>query len=100
MKKITSLIKKNKKDTFRNKVLGPPTVNQLPKNFFENVLELELKLKDKFDIKVLQELAKLYSTAVEYYESINSPKYLKYQQNLNLLFSDPDIKRHMIGGKK
>ena len=100
MKNLTSLIKKNKKDSFRNKVLGPPMVYKLPKNFFENVLELELKLKEKFDIKILQELSKLYSTAIEYYESINSPKYIKYQQNLNLLFSDPDIKRHMMGGKK
>ena len=100
MKNLTSLIKKNKKDSFRNKVLGPPMVYKLPKNFFENVLELELKLKEKFDIKILQELSKLYSTAIEYYESINSPKYIKYQQNLNSLFSDPDIKRHMMGGKK
>ena len=100
MKNLTSLNKKNKKDSFRNKVLGPPMVYKLPKNFFENVLELELKLKEKFDIKILQELSKLYSTAIEYYESINSPKYIKYQQNLNSLFSDPDIKRHMMGGKK
>jgi len=92
--------KKNKKESFRNKVLGPPVVYKLPKNFFENVLELELKLREKFDIKILQELSKLYSTAIEYYESINSPKYIKYQQNLNLLFSDPEIKRHMMGGKK
>ena len=92
--------KKNKKESFRNKVLGPPVVYKLPKNFFENVLELELKLKERFDMKILQELSKLYSTAIEYYESINSPKYIKYQENLNLLFSDPEIKRHMMGGKK
>ena len=100
MKNLANLIKRNKKNSFRNKVLGDPIVYKLPKNFFENVLELELKLKEKFDIKILQELSKLYSTAIEYYESINSPKYLKYQENLNLLFSDPEIKRHMMGGKK
>ena len=100
MKNLANLIKRKKKDSFRNKVLGTPMVYKLPKNFFENVLELELKLKERFDMKILQELSKLYSTAIEYYESINSPKYIKYQENLNLLFSDPEIKRHMMGGKK
>ena len=74
------------------KVLG------LPKDFFETVLDCEVKLKEKFDMKVLQKLIDYYSTAVGYYESINDPKFMIYNQSLSLLFSQPEIKKYLTGG--
>ena len=62
------------------------TIRPLPKDFFEKVLENEMKLKEKFDIGILANLIKYYSLAVEYYQSINDPKYMEYNENLNLLF--------------
>ena len=70
----------------------------LPKNFFEKVLECEVKLKEKFDMKVLQQLIEYYSMAVGYYESINDPKYMMYNQSLTLLFSQPEVKKYISGG--
>ena len=70
----------------------------LPKDFFETVLECEVKLKEKFDMKVLQKLIDYYSTAVGYYESINDPKFMIYNQSLTLLFSQPEVKKYISGG--
>ena len=70
----------------------------LPKDFFETVLDCEVKLKEKFDMKVLQKLIDYYSTAVGYYESINDPKFMIYNQSLSLLFSQPEIKKYLTGG--
>ena len=71
----------------------------LPKDFFETVIECEVKLKDKFNIKIFQKLADYYSAAIEYYESINDPKFMVYNQNLGLLFSNPKAKKYLSGGK-
>jgi hypothetical protein len=70
----------------------------LPKDFFETVLDCEVKLKQKFDMKVLQKLIDYYSTAVGYYESINDPKYMIYNQSLSLLFAQPEVKQYLSGG--
>jgi len=71
----------------------------LPKDFFETVLDCEVKLKEKFDVKVLQKLIDYYSLAVGYYESINDPKFMMYNQSLNLLFSQPEVKQFLNGDK-
>ena len=76
----------------KGKVLG------LPKDFFETVLDCEVKLKEKFDMKVLQKLIDYYSIAVGYYESINDPKYMIYNQSLSLLFSQPEVKQYLQSG--
>ena len=88
-------VKKNQtseQNVAKGKVAG------LPKDFFETVLDCEVKLKEKFDMKVFQKLIDYYSTAVEYYESINNPKFIIYNQSLNLLFSQPEIKKYLTGG--
>ena len=71
----------------------------LPKDFFETVIECEVKLKEKFNIKIFQKLADYYSAAIEYYESINDPKFMVYNQNLGLLFSQPEAKKYLSGRK-
>ena len=73
-------------------------VQGLPKDFFETVLDCEVRLKEKFDMKVLQKLIDYYSTAVGYYESINDPKFMIYNQSLTLLFSQPEVKKYLSGG--
>ena len=44
-------------------------------------------------------MADYYSAAIEYYESINDPKFMVYKQNLGLLFSQPEAKKYLSGGK-
>ena len=87
-------VKKNN----RNSSMGKGKVQGLPKDFFETVLDCEVKLKEKFDMKVLQKLIDYYSTAVGYYESINDPKFMIYNQSLSLLFSQPEVKKYLSGG--
>ena len=73
---MTTISKKPKQNT--NLGVEKGKVSGLPKDFFETVLDCEVKLKEKFDMKVLQKLIEYYSTAVGYYESINDPKYMRY----------------------
>lgn len=68
----------------------------LPTDFFEKILECEVTLKTKFDLKVLHKLISYYSRAIEYYESIDDPKYVMYNQSLNLLFAQPEVKKYML----
>jgi hypothetical protein len=50
-----------KTPSLRDLMLGKKTVKALPDNFFERVLELEIKLKKGFSLDVLQELVNYYS---------------------------------------
>jgi hypothetical protein len=50
-----------KNPSLRDMMLGKKTVKSLPDNFFEKVLELEIKLKRGFNMHVLQELVNYYS---------------------------------------
>ena len=74
-------------------------VIQLPDNFFEQILDCEFKLKENFDPKTFYELINLYSSAINFYESIKDPRFITYNQSLNLLFSSPEVKKYMEGTK-
>ena len=76
----------------------PGKIPGLPKDFFETVLDCEVRLKEKFDMKALQKLIDYYSTAVGYYESINDPKYMIYNQSLSLLLTQPEVKKYLVSG--
>jgi hypothetical protein len=51
----------NRNPSFRDSILGKKNVKSLPENFFETVLELEIRLKKGFNMNVLQELVNYYS---------------------------------------
>ena len=95
-------LKKKKEPSLRESMLGKSITENpqkkehaLPKNFFEKMLNCEIKLRAHFSMEVLQELVNFYSTAIEYYESIDDPRYKQYNQNLNLLFTQPQVIRAM-----
>ena len=70
---------------------------KLPSEFFEKVLECEVNLKEKFDPKIFFDLINYYSQAIEYYESINDPKFIIYNQALSFVFEQPEAKKFMEG---
>ena len=70
---------------------------RLPSEFFQKVLDCEVSLKEKFDPKIFFDLINYYSQAIEYYESINDPKFLIYNQALSFLFEQPEAKKFMEG---
>ena len=72
---------------------------QLPDSFFEQILDCEFKLKEKFEVKTFYELINLYSSAINFYESIKDPRFITYNQSINLLFSMPEVKKFMEGKK-
>lgn len=43
---------------------GKKVLKFLPENFFEKVLDLELKLKREFHLSILEELVNLYSVNI------------------------------------
>ena len=70
-------------------------IQKLPSDFFEKVLEAEMKLKTEFSMETLQELMDYYSLAIEYYSSIGDKKYERYNQSLQMLLSQPDVLKHI-----
>ena len=90
--------KKSKSAANSSSTVAKGKVEGLPKDFFDTVLDCEVKLKQKFDMKVLQKLIDYYSIAVGYYESINDPKFMIYNQSLALLFSQPEVKQYLTSG--
>ena len=70
---------------------------KLTSDFFEKVLECEVKLKEKFDPIIFYDLLNYYSKAIGYYESMNDPKFLIYNQALNYLFDQPEAKKFLAG---
>ena len=83
------------KDKFKDVFFGKKSIKSLPDNFFERILDAEMKLKTGFSMDVLQELINYYTIAIEYYESNNDEKYKRYSQSLNLLLSQPEVLKHI-----
>ena len=72
----------------------------LPDDFYEKVLEYELSLKEKFDMQILSTLIQYYSLAVEHFGSIGDAKKCEeYNENLNLLFKQMEVRKYMKEGK-
>lgn len=87
------------KPTLRDSVFGKNVVKELPDNFFETVLACEVKLKKGYNQHVFQELLNYYTKAIEYYESIDDPRYNQYSQSINLLITQPEIAKHFTKEK-
>ena len=83
------------KDKFKDVFFGKKSIKSLPDNFFEKILDAEMKLKTGFSMDVLQELINYYTIAIEYYESNNDERYKRYSQSLNLLLSQPEVLKHI-----
>ena len=96
---LNSLKFKKDSNPINNPKIEYTKAPSLPKDFFETVIECEVKLKEKFNNKNFKKLADYYSAEIDYYESINDPKFMVYNQNLGLLFSNPESKKYLSGGK-
>ena len=73
---------------------------KLPENFFERILVLEMNIRNSFQMELLNEMIKLYTGAIEYYESLEDPRFADYQNRMEMLLSDPDILKAMNEHKK
>ena len=89
----------NKKESHKPKKASNSKSIKLPDVFFEQILELELQLKLKFDPKIFFELINLYQSAIKFYESIKNEKFITYNLGLNMLFAMPEVKSFMEGEK-
>jgi hypothetical protein len=54
-------LKHKKNSSMRDIILGKRIPKSLPCNFFEQIIDLELKLKREFTMDTLKELVNLYS---------------------------------------
>lgn len=96
----------NKKDnenislSVKDQMMGVKSTKPLPVDFYEKVLECEMSLKEKFDMEILGTLIKYYSLAVEHFGSKgDAKKCAEYNENLNLLFKQIEVKKYMEEGK-
>ena len=66
---------------------------ELPKNFAEDLLNLELEMEEiNFPSLInIKKLLELYIIGVEYYETINSQRYLIFKNKINVLMAKPKI---------
>ena len=74
---------------------GKKKITSLPPNFFEQVLVCEIQMKKGFSMATLQKLINYYSQAIEYYESINDPRFARYSKSLQLLLMQPEVMKHI-----
>ena len=82
--------------SIKEQMMGVKSTKPLPKDFYENVLECEMALKEKFDMEILGSLIKYYSLAVEHFGSLgDTEKCAEYNENLNLLFKQIEVKKYM-----
>jgi hypothetical protein len=84
-------VKKDNQLAAKNLVKTAEKKATLPDDFFEQILTCEIQLKKGFSMNTLRKLINLYSKAVEYYESINDPRYQRYSKSLQLLLMQPQI---------
>ena len=63
---------------------------RLDKNFFENLLVLEMDLEDNFSLEKLFELIKQYSIAIEFYLQHDHIKAKAYQNRMEYLLTNKD----------
>lgn len=98
--KIEKKMRNPTRHNSRDNILQKKVRRSLPENFFEKVLDLELKIKRDFSMESLGELVDLYTIAIEWYESVEDPKYKDYQNRLNILLSQPEILKSMNEIKK
>jgi len=71
--------------TFINKLGNGRQLKQqkLPKDFYQIILELELKIDSgDFDLVTVKALTKLYSQAVEYYSGKNDEKFVQFTERI------------------
>ena len=85
---------KSKKE-IQNQRTGKTKITSLPQNFFEQVLVCEIQMKKGFSMVTLQKLINYYSQAIEYYESINDPRFARYSKSLQLLLMQPEVMKHI-----
>ena len=86
--------------SIKEQMTGVKSTKPLPKDFFEKILECEMSLKEKFDMEILGTLIKYYSLAVEHFGSLgDAKKCAEYNENLNLLFKQIEVKKYMDEGK-
>ena len=93
-------VKDNISLSIKEQMMGVKSTKPLPADFYEKVLECEMSLKEKFDMEILGTLIKYYSLAVEHFGSIgDAKKCAEYNEDLNLLFKQIEVKKYMDEGK-
>ena len=93
--RVRTLISKRSKSKSPDPIKRKKITNNLPDNFFEKIVDAEMKLKTNFSMEILQELINYYTKAIDYYKSNNDLRYKRYSTSLRLLFSQPEIVKNL-----
>ncbi len=93
--RVRTLISKRSKSKSPEPIKRKKITKNLPDNFFEKIVDAEMKLKTNFSMEILQELINYYTKAIDYYKSNNDLRYKRYSTSLRLLFSQPEIVKNL-----
>lgn len=72
-------------------MVGFERKSHLPKEFFEKIIDLENMIIRENEIIIIENLARLYKLAVEFYSGYNKQKEEDFLYRLQLLFTNRDI---------
>ena len=93
--RVRTLISKRSKSKSPEPIKRKKITKNLPDNFFEKIVDAEMKLKTNFSMEILQELINYYTKAIDYYKTNNDLRYKRYSTSLRLLFSQPEIVKNL-----
>lgn len=82
----------NQRLSFKDLLFGRrQSTKALPEDFFETLIELELKINKDFSVQTFQKLISQYSMAIEFYKYKQDPHHIEeYQKRLNHLLSQSE----------
>lgn len=63
----------------------------IPEDFATKILDLEMKIQEKCVVQDINSIVGLYSSAIEFYESLNDPIYQVYQKRLQNVLSKKSV---------
>jgi hypothetical protein len=93
--RVRTLISKRSKSKSPEPIKRKKITKNLPDNFFEKIVDAEMKLKTNFSMEILQELINYYRIAIEYYKSKNDVICNRCSASLNLLLFNPDVLKNI-----
>ena len=63
----------------------------LPEDFASKILDLEIKIQETCAVEDINSIVGLYSSAIEFYESIHDPSYQVYQKRLHNVLNKKNV---------
>ena len=92
--------KKSKKNSNKKNDKNFTSIQTLPESFFEEMINLEISLRNNFTMEIFQNLIEHYTKAIEFFSSTNDSRCERYKNNLKLLLNQKDVIKNINSNTK